>query len=191
MTVLPIKLRPGLAARAARPARERGELKHRAKAAGGWLAFAASYAAGQAASSVLASKLRPRSTPEQYQDEFDRPGFAPPSWAFPVAWSLLNVSTATSAWRLWLRAADAPGRQAGLAFWAAALLIRSGYVPLAFGRRQLWLATADSGLLALTMTIYAARARRADAGAAALALPEVGWTMFATVLSAAIAHRND
>ena len=77
-----------------------------------------------------------------------------------------------------------------LAWWAAAIPVRSAYVPLEFGRRRLWLATADSALLAAVMAGYTLRARRVDPAAAALAVPEVAWTMFATVLSAAVARRN-
>jgi tryptophan-rich sensory protein len=63
-------------------------------------------------------------------------------------------------------------------------------VPLAFGRRRLWAATADSALLCAVMANYASLARRVDRAAAALAVPEIAWTAFATVLSAAVAMKN-
>jgi len=63
-------------------------------------------------------------------------------------------------------------------------------VPLAFGSRRLWAATADSALLCAVMVRYAFLARRVDRAAAALAVPEIAWTGFATVLSAAVATRN-
>ena len=69
-------------------------------------------------------------------------------------------------------------------------MIRSGYVPLAFGRRRLWAATADAALLCAAMTRYAFLARTVDQTAALLAVPEVAWTAFATALSAAIAAKN-
>jgi tryptophan-rich sensory protein len=40
------------------------------------------------------------------------------------------------------------------------------------------------------MTHYAFLARRVDRAAAALAVPEIAWTAFATVLSAAVARKN-
>ena len=70
------------------------------------------------------------------------------------------------------------------------MAVRSGYVPLEFGARRFWLATADSALLCAVMARYAWLARRADPAAAALAVPEIAWTAFATVLSAAVARRN-
>ena len=73
---------------------------------------------------------------------------------------------------------------------ALAVVLRSGYVPLAFGARRYWAATVDSALLCTVMVRYATVARRADPAAAALAVPEIAWTAFATVLSAAIASQN-
>ena len=105
----------------------------------------------------------------------------------------MNLTTASSAWLIW-RAPDsatpAASRKEALAWWGAAVVIRSGYVPLAFGRRRLWAATADAALLSAVMTRYGFLARRVDRTAAALAVPEVAWTAFATALSAAIAAKN-
>ena len=112
---------------------------------------------------------------------------------FPVVWSALNLTTATSAWRVW-RAREpgpqAPSRREVLAWWALAVIIRSGYTPLAFGGRRLWAATADAALLFAIMARYASLARRVDQTAAVLAVPEVAWTAFATVLSTAVAAKN-
>jgi tryptophan-rich sensory protein len=108
-------------------------------------------------------------------------------------WSALNLTTATSALRIWRApgsAAPGPSRSEVLAWWAAAILIRSGYVPLAFGRRRLWAATADAALLFAVMARYALLARRIDQPAALLAVPEVAWTGFATVLSTTVAAIN-
>jgi tryptophan-rich sensory protein len=162
-----------------------------------WAGAAGVYAAAQSLSAFAgrggantAGRSRRR---DRYQD-FRRPWFAPPGPAFPVVWSALNLTTATSAWRLWRdrRAAgpQVPQAQAALTWWALAVLLRSGYVPLAFGARRYWAATVDSALLCAVMARYATVARRADPAAAALAVPEIAWTAFATVLSAAIASQN-
>jgi translocator protein len=173
------------------PARPRRWLGQAAALAG----TAAVYAAAQGASAWAAQRAAARGTRSQYQD-LKRPAFAPPGAVFPVAWSVLNLTTATSAWRVWRAgqreqgAAPAPGRQAALAWWALAVAVRSGYVPLAFGQRRLWAATADAALLCAVMSRYALLARQVDRDAALLALPEVGWTAFATVLSTAVAVGN-
>ena len=91
--------------------------------------------------------------------------------------------------RRWCRAGGAVTR-AVLEWWAVAVIVRSGYVPLAFGSRRLWAATTDSALLGIVMAYYPSIARQVDPTAAALAVPEIAWTAFATVLSAAVARKN-
>ncbi len=56
--------------------------------------------------------------------------------------------------------------------------------------RRLWAATADAALLFAVMARYALLARRIDQPAALLAVPEVAWTGFATVLSTTVAAIN-
>ena len=157
-----------------------------------WVGAAAVYGAAQGLSAWAARYAQGHGTRPQYE-QFERPAFAPPGAVFPIAWSALNATTATSAWLVW-RAGEAgpgaPSRRAVLAWWALAVIVRSGYVPLAFGSRRLWAATADSALLCSVMAHYASLARRVDQTAAALAVPEIAWTAFATVLSAAVARKN-
>ena len=162
--------------------------------AAAWAAAAAAYGAGQGLSAWAGQRLAGRRTRPQYRD-FDQPAFAPPGAVFPAVWSALNLATATSAWRVWRAGAasvpDAAARRAALRWWAAAIAVRSGYVPLAFGGRRFWAATADSALLCAMMARYAMLAREVDPAAAVLAVPETAWTAFATVLSAAVARKNN
>jgi len=146
----------------------------------------------QGLSAWVARYAQGRGTRPQYE-QFERPAFAPPGAVFPVVWSALNLTTATSAWLVWHAdeaGPGAPSRRAVLGWWALAVTVRSGYVPLAFGSRRLWAATADSALLCIVVAHYASLARRVDQTAAALAVPEIAWTAFATVLSAAVARKN-
>ncbi len=158
-----------------------------------WMGAAVVYGAAQGLSAWVARYAQGRGTRPQYE-QFERPAFAPPGAVFPVVWSALNLTTATSAWLVWRADEAGPGtpprRQAVLQWWALAVIVRSGYVPLAFGSRRLWAATADSALLCGVMVHYASLARRVDQTAAALAVPEIAWTAFATVLSAAVAGKN-
>ena len=157
-----------------------------------WIGAAGIYGAAQGLSAWAAQRAQGRGTRPQYE-QFERPAFAPPGAVFPVVWSALNLTTATSAWRVW-RAREprpqAPSRREVLAWWVLAVIIRSGYTPLAFGGRRLWAATADAALLFAVMVRYAFLARRVDQTAAVLAVPEVAWTAFATVLSTAVAAKN-
>ena len=156
-----------------------------------WAGVTGVYAVAQGLSAWAGQ--RRQGTRDQYQD-FRQPSFAPPGPVFPVVWTGLNLTTATSAWRLWRVRRDAraevPHAQSALAWWILALVLRGGYVPLEFGARRYWAATADSALLCAVMLRYATVARRADPAAAVLAAPEIAWTAFATVLSTAIAIQN-
>jgi tryptophan-rich sensory protein len=157
-----------------------------------WIGAAGIYGAAQGPSAWAAQRAQGRGTRPQYE-QFERPAFAPPGAVFPVVWSALNLTTATSAWCIWHArepGPQAPSRREVLAWWALAVIIRSGYTPLAFGRRRLWAATADATLLFAIMARYAFLARRIDQTAAVLAVPEVAWTAFATVLSTAVAAKN-
>ncbi len=164
----------------------------RLRRAAAWIVAAGLYGAAQGLSAWAAQRAQGQGTKPQYK-QLERPAFAPPGAVFPVVWSALNLTTATSAWRVW-RAREpgpqAPSRRKVLAWWALAVIIRSGYTPLAFGSRRLWTATADAALLSAVMARYAFLARRVDQTAAALAAPEVAWTAFATVLSTAVAAKN-
>jgi benzodiazapine receptor len=171
---------------------DRSSRRRGLRQAGAWAGAAAVYAAAQGLSAWAAQRQSGRGTRPQYS-QFERPAFAPPGAAFPVVWSALNLTTATSAWRVWRSPgaeAGEPSRGEALAWWAAAVVVRSGYVPLAFGRRRLWAATADAALLCAVMSRYCLLARRIDRPAALLAVPEVAWTGFATVLSTAVAAIN-
>jgi tryptophan-rich sensory protein len=166
----------------------RGKLRQ----AGAWAGAAALYAAAQGLSAWAAQRQSGRGTRPQYS-QLECPAFAPPGAAFRVVWLALNLTTATSAWRIWRApepAAGKPSRGEVLAWWAAAVVIRSGYVPLAFGRRRLWAATAGAALLSAVMARYALLARQVDQPGALLAVPEAAWTGFATVLSATVAAIN-
>jgi translocator protein len=157
-----------------------------------WAGAAGIYGAAQGLSAWAAQRPRGRGTRPQYE-QFERPAYAPPGAVFPVVWSGLNLTTATSAWRIWRArepGAQTPARREALAWWALAVAVRSGYTPLAFGGRRLWAATADAALLFAVMARYSLLARRVDQAAALLAVPEVAWTAFATVLSTAVAAKN-
>ena len=157
-----------------------------------WVGAAVVYGAAQGLSTWVARYAQSRGTRPQY-GQFERPAFAPPGVVFPVVWTALNLTTATSAWLVWRAGEAGSGARswrAVLAWWALAVIARSGYVPLAFGSRRLWAATADSALLCIVMVHYAFLARRVDRAAAALAVQKIAWTAFATVLSAAVARKN-
>ena len=65
-----------------------------------WIGAAGIYGAAQGLSAWAAQRAQGSGTRPQYE-QFERPAFAPPGAVFPVVWSALNLTTATSAWRVW------------------------------------------------------------------------------------------
>jgi tryptophan-rich sensory protein len=81
----------------------------RLRRAAAWIGAAGIYGVAQGLSAWAAQRAQGRGTRPQYE-QFERPAFAPPGAVFPLVWSALNLTTATSAWRIW-RARE-PGPQA-------------------------------------------------------------------------------
>jgi tryptophan-rich sensory protein len=154
------------------------------------------YLAGQGASVALTGRSADRDGTDQSRREFARlptPAWAPPAPTYGIVWSGLALTSSAAAWRVAATGSVdgelTPAAQRAMAWWAVASLPRTAYTPLAFGRRRLWAATADAALLAGAWGAFTLAAARVDRRAAALALPELAWTSFATVLSAATARR--
>jgi hypothetical protein len=72
-----------------------------------WMGAVVVYGAAQGLSAWVARYAQGRGTRPQYE-QFERPAFAPPGAVFPVVWTTLNLTTATSAWLVW-RAGEAGG----------------------------------------------------------------------------------
>ena len=158
-----------------------------------WIGAAGIYGAAQGLSAWAAQRAQGRGTCAWIR-AIRTPGIRAAWRGVPVVWSALNLTARRHRHGVSGVPASsgpqAPSRREVLAWWALAVIIRSGYTPLAFGGRRLWAATADAALLFAVMVRYAFLARRVDQTAAVLAVPEVAWTAFATVLSTAVAAKN-
>ncbi|MGA9858308.1 MAG: TspO/MBR family protein [Solirubrobacteraceae bacterium] len=110
-----------------------------------------------------------------------KPVWAPPSSAFGPVWSTLYVVIAAAGWRL---SATASGKTRALHLTQLAL---NGAWPATFfeirdKRASLMIIT----LLDISLGVEVARLRREDGRAAALLLPYLAWSSFATLLNAAV-----
>ncbi|QKV73477.1 TspO/MBR family protein [Amycolatopsis sp. Hca4] len=115
-----------------------------------------------------------------------QPPWAPPSWLFGPVWTVLYILIAVSGWLFW----RAPGTRAGFAWYAAGLVLNAAWTPLFFAAGAYTLALAEIVLLDIVIAGTVAVFRRRSKTAAALQLPYLAWTLFATALNAAIIVLN-
>lgn len=111
-----------------------------------------------------------------------KPDFMPPTWAFPVAWTILYILMGL-ALAMILNARGAKGRGLALSLFGLQLLLNLAWSPLFFGAKQvsaaLLLIVVLLILAALTCWLFL-RIRKA---AGYMLLPYVAWISFATLLN--------
>jgi benzodiazapine receptor len=70
----------------------------------------------------------------------DKPPWTPPDWVFPVAWSVLYLSSAYAATRI----APMEGAAYGMAFWAMQIAFNTLWTPVFFGLHRIKAASCRS-----------------------------------------------
>ncbi|EOD64902.1 TspO/MBR family protein [Amycolatopsis vancoresmycina] len=115
-----------------------------------------------------------------------QPGWAPPSWLFGPVWTVLYVLIAVSGWLFW----RASGTRREFAWYAAGLVLNAAWTPLFFAAGAYTLALVEIVVLDVVVAGTLVVFRRRSAAAAALQLPYLAWTLFATALNAAIVVLN-
>jgi tryptophan-rich sensory protein len=137
----------------------------------------------------LSGKLAGPSGTGRWYQELAKPAFQPPTWAFPVAWSLLYILLGL-ALAMILNARGAKGRGLALGLFAVQMLLNLLWSPLFFGAHQV--SAALILLLVLfvlaTACTYAFSKIRKVAGW--LMLPYLAWLAFASVLNFEVDRLN-
>ena len=121
-----------------------------------------------------------------------KPDWQPSGATIGLVWSCLYTLTAVAGVLLRRGPEQEAGRR-GTVLWAlfgAQSALNAAYTPLLTRRRDLVLATLDSGMLFMTVGALALTAWRRRRLAGVLLLPYVGWTAFATFLSATLVRLN-
>ena len=127
---------------------------------------------------------------DEFYTRLRTPPLAPPGWAFPVVWVLLNM---TSLWALY-RVANLPvessTRSAFLISETAGWIFFATFTTLYFGMRSLTLGAVDTvlGLLVAAVSLWCAS--RLDIVAFGLILPRVLWLTLASYVSVCVAAMN-
>jgi translocator protein len=121
---------------------------------------------------------------------FERPAWAPPSWAFGVVWPVLYVLIGVAAWRVWRAAGSVRAAAVPLALWGAQLLLNALWPWVFFGLEAFWPAVVVVLALDLAVVVTIAAFARRDRAAAWFLVPYLVWILYASALNVAIAGLN-
>jgi tryptophan-rich sensory protein len=117
-----------------------------------------------------------------------KPGWTPPDWLFPIAWTALYIAMAIAAWRVAYSGAELA--IPAMALWSWQIVLNALWSPIFFGLRRL-----GAGLVALcflwvavvltTLAFFAI-----DRTAGLLMAPYVVWVSYAGALNFALWRMN-
>ena len=138
---------------------------------------------------VSASLITQPNIPTWYAG-LEKPGFTPPNWAFPVAWTLLYAMMAYALWRILSLPKDRPSRSAAIVAFFVQLALNGLWSFAFFGGRS-----PGAGLVVIAALIVAIGAAirtfwRLDRVAALLLVPYLAWVAYATLLNGTIWRLN-
>ena len=122
-------------------------------------------------------------------DALAKPGFMPPGWAFPVAWSILYILLGLSL-AIILNARGARGRGLAVGIFLLQLALNFSWSPLFFAAHKVGLALAVIVAIIVLTAISAWLFARIRRTAALLLLPYLAWLCFATALNYEIGRLN-
>lgn len=124
--------------------------------------------------------------PGQWYRDLSKPSWTPPDWLFPVAWTVLYISSAVAATRV----AVLEGNAHAMGFWALQIALNTLWTPVFFGLERiragavvlafLWLAVAGSMVTFFTM----------DTLAGWLMVPYLVWVTVAGALNLSVWRLN-
>ncbi len=138
---------------------------------------------------VSASLITQPNIPAWYAG-LEKPGFTPPNWAFPVAWTILYAMMAYALWRILSLPENRPGRSAAIVAFFVQLILNGTWSFAFFGGQS-----PIAGLVVIVALIVAILATirtfwRLDRLATGLLLPYLAWVSYATLLNGTIWRLN-
>jgi tryptophan-rich sensory protein len=124
--------------------------------------------------------------PGEWYASLNKPRFTPPSWAFPLAWTVIYLLLAWAGYRLTL----IPGSQVVLALWAAQIALNTLWTPVFFGAHQVLAAMVILVLLWLVVAVMVVMALRLDVITGLILFPYLVWLCVAAALNFSILRNN-
>lgn len=146
-----------------------------------WLIFIVLLAACFAAGSTGA--LFP---PGEWYRGLRKPGFTPPDWVFPVAWTTLYVLIAAAGTRV----ANLPEAGLAMALWSLQIALNAIWTPIFFGLRKVRLGLVVVALLWLAVAFGMLALFRLDTWAGLMFVPYLIWVSIATALNLRVLQLN-
>ena len=114
------------------------------------------------------------------------PPYAPPSWLFGPAWTVLYVMIGVAGWLLW----RAGGWDRVMWLWVVQLVLNLLWTPLFFAADLYTLALVEIIVLAASIALLVVWSWHRSRVAAWLLVPYLAWVCFATALNAGIVVLN-
>lgn len=115
-----------------------------------------------------------------------KPGWTPPDWVFPVAWTMLYLSSAIAAARI----APLEGNAYGMAFWAMQIAFNTLWTPVFFGLHRIKAAFVIMAFLWIAVAGTMVTFFQLDWIAGALFVPYLVWVTIAGALNGSVWMRN-
>jgi len=115
-----------------------------------------------------------------------KPGFMPPNWLFPVAWTVIYLLLAWAGYRLAL----IPGSQTVIALWAAQIALNTLWTPVFFGAHQMFAGLVIITLLWLVVAVMVVLTLRLDVITGLILFPYLAWLCVAAALNFSIWRNN-
>jgi translocator protein len=117
-----------------------------------------------------------------------RPPGAPPNWVFAPIWTALYSMMGVSAWLVWR--SGRPAAYRALRLWGWQLLFNALWSPAFFGLQNIGLALVVILVLLPLVMLTAWRFAGLSRVATLLLLPYLGWSLYATYLTAGFFNLN-
>ncbi len=124
--------------------------------------------------------------PGPWYDDLNQPGFIPPNWLFPIAWSVLYVVIAYAASRV----ANMPGAGVAIGLWATQNALNAVWTPVYFGLRRMKAALIVLGALWLAVAGTIWSFWQLDPIAGMILTPYLVWVSFAGLLNFSFMRLN-
>ncbi|GGB33633.1 sensory protein TspO [Roseibium aquae] len=115
-----------------------------------------------------------------------KPIWTPPSWAFPVVWTILYCMIGYSGWLVWQQ----QGLGIAMAVWTLQLVLNAAWSWIFFGLKRMDIAFIDVCFMWAAIVVYIIAAWPVSPTASLLFVPYLVWTTIAATLNRVVWQMN-